>query len=251
MGGQSAAVLGDELIKYLHCHDTARLLRLHALRSGDGMTVARALSRVYEYYRTAAGDDDDVEQPPAAATPVFSLELYPSAAQRGATGRFIAEAREKRRSGAGVLAAEDRWMLESLSLPGNVNQPRLRWARKDRPEPTTAAHLAIAFDTFDSRVAADPAVSKVPRPYHAFGLLSFYERHYVSRPAPRWISAAPPAEKGEKHPAGRAHTETLTRLQTALQQAVVRHLDAAGLPVLNHRNLHRQGGEPAEAASPV
>jgi len=76
------------------------------------------------------------------------LELYPSAAQRGVAGRFIAEAREKRRSGAGVLGEDDQWMLESSSLPGGMTLPRLRWARKSEPDPKTAAHLAIAFDTF-------------------------------------------------------------------------------------------------------
>lgn len=43
-------------------------------------------------------------------------------------------------------------MLESLSLPGGVNLPRLRWARKSEQDPKTAAHLAVAFDTFESRV---------------------------------------------------------------------------------------------------
>ena len=50
------------------------------------------------------------------APAVRVLELYPSEAQRGVAGRFIAEAREKRRSGAGVLSPDDYWMLESLSL---------------------------------------------------------------------------------------------------------------------------------------
>ncbi len=94
VGAQSAAVLGGEVLKYLHCHDTARLLLVHALRAGDGMTVARALGAVHKHYRA----DDDVDQEDAdrqhADAPVFSLELYPSAAQRGVTGRFIARARE-------------------------------------------------------------------------------------------------------------------------------------------------------------
>ncbi len=124
-------------------------------------------------------------------------------------------------------------MLESLSLPGGVNLPRLRWARKEPQDPKTAAHLAVAFDTFESRVDADPAYAPpTSRPYHAFGLLAFYERQYTGRPEPRWISTAAPAEKGEKHPSSRALTDTLARLQTALQTAVVRHLDAAGLPAL-------------------
>ena len=226
VGGQSAAVLGDEILKYLSCHDTARVLLLHALRAGDGMTVARALGAVHERYRSVGDGAQDADQPPSDA-PVFSLELYPSAEQRGVTGRFIAAARERRRSsGADVLAEQDRWMLESLSLPGGVNLPRLRWARKESQNPNTAAHLAVAFDTFESQVDAGSA--RTQRPYHAFGLLSFYERQYGVRPTPRWTSPALLASKGEKHPSSRAHSETLARLQTALEAAVLRHLGAPG-----------------------
>ena len=230
VGGQSAAVLGGEILKYLDCHDTARLLLLHALRAGDGMTVARALGTVQEGYRNVGGSVEDEDQPPYDA-PVFSLELYPSAEQRGVTGRFITAARERRRSsGTDVLSGQDRWMLDSLSLPGGVNLPRLRWARKESPEPNTAAHLAVAFDTFESRVDTGPA--RTPRPYHAFGLLSFYERQYSGRPAPRWTSTALLASKGERHPSSRAHSETLKRLQMALEASVVRHLGSSGQPAL-------------------
>ena len=123
VGGQSAAVLGDEIVKYVDCHERSRLLRLHALRAGDGLTVARALGHVHERYGGSGDDADDEEAPEATnaealPAPAFSLDLYPSPEQRAVAGRFIAEAREKRRSGAGVLATGDRWMLESISLPG-------------------------------------------------------------------------------------------------------------------------------------
>ena len=246
VGSQSAKVLGDEIVKYLDCHQTedaagnpayaSRLLHIHALRAGDGLTVARSLGGVHERHRQDDEDgyeDGNGERP--AAAPVFSLDLYPSEEQRGVAGRFIAEAREKRRSGAGVLAAEDRWMLESLSLPGGVNMPRLRWSRKERQDPNTAAHLAIAFDTFESRVAVgDEDEEQTSEPYHAFGLLSFYERRYSSRPSPAWVCTVPPGKEGEKHPSRRAHTETLMRLQGAIQSAVARHLGGGneGAPVL-------------------
>ena len=266
VGSQSAKVLGNEIVKYLDCHKTedadghlvyaSRTLRIHALRAGDGLTVARSLGGVHEHYRQDAEskDEDDGEEQPATA-PAFSLDLYPSEAQRAVAGRFIAEAREKRRSGAGVLAAEDRWMLESLSLPGRVHMPRLRWARKERKErqdPDTAAHLAIAFDTFESRVVAgDEEEELTPGPYHAFGLLSFYERRYASRPSPVWVSAVPSASEGEKHPSRRAHTEMLVRLQGTIQSAVARHLDAgtgrgAGSPVLKTEVSHEKADSLAE-----
>ena len=147
-------------------------------------------------------------------------------------------------------------MLESLSLPGGVHMPRLRWARKESRgtesavHPKTAAHLAIAFDTFESRAAAGGETEAPTGPYYAFGLLSFYERQYSSLPSPLWHSAIPPATEGEKHPSRRLHTETLVRLQNAIQGAVVRHLGEGTVrPVLKTeisgekadslKNLHR------------
>ena len=252
VGSQSAKVLGEEVVKYLDCHKTedaagnlvyaSRLLHIHALRAGDGLTVARSLSGVHEHYRRdeESADEDGAEERPACA-PVFSLDLYPSTEQRGVAGRFIAEAREKRRSRAGVLAAEDRGMLESLSLPGGVNMPRLRWARKERQDPDTAAHLAIAFDTFESSVVAgDDGNMQSSRPHHAFGLLSFYDRRYLSRPSPVWVSAVPPEKEGEKHPSRRTHTEMLARIQRAIQSAVGRYLSAETKPPMLKTEISRE-----------
>ena len=241
VGGQSAKVLGNEIIKYLDCHDGSALLRLHALRAGDGLTVARALGRVHEHCRSAdenrdPGEDSAAEAGAQLAPPrIFSLELYPSPEQRAVAGRFIAEAGEKRRRGAGVLSSGDRWMLESVSRPGEINLPRLRWARKETDDPDTAAHLAVAFDTFESRVirGGDAEKSLPAGPFRAFGLLSFYEREFTSEPVPKWRSAVRPSGEGEKHPSERGHSERLERLQQAVRGAVARHLDAGnGFPVL-------------------
>ena len=149
-------------------------------------------------------------------------------------GRFIAEAQEKRRSGAGVLSPDDQWMLESLSLPGGVNLPRLRWARKNEQDPKTAAHLAVAFDTFESRVVPDGNKQvRKPRPLYAFGLLSFFEREYSSIPSPVWRSTIVVPTDGEKHPSDRTHTERLVRLQQAVQRSVARGIGTeADLPTL-------------------
>lgn len=99
VGKQSAAVLGNEIVKYLKCHDTSRLLHIHALRPGDGLTVARSLGRVQERNRKALPEEGDPDEDAQQRAPAFVLELYPSQKQRGIAGRFIAEAREKRRSG--------------------------------------------------------------------------------------------------------------------------------------------------------
>lgn len=234
VGNQSAQVLGNEIIKYLECHDTPKLLHIHALRAGDGLTVARSLGHVYESYRKGS-DEDDLDTGTETTAPAYVLELYPSQEQRGVAGRFIAEAREKRRSGAGVLSPDDQWMLESLCLPNGVNLPRLRWARKSEQDPTTAAHLAVAFDTFESKVVpeSDGHSEKRNRPFYAFGLLSFFERDFSSTPTPSWRSAIPPSNEGEKHPSDRTHTERLVRMQQVVQRCVGRSLGAEGhLPSL-------------------
>ncbi len=253
VGGQSAKVVGDEIIKYLDCHNTSRLLHVHALRAGDGLTIARSLGHVHDHLHRADDEDGlsvDSEEESREA-PIFSLEMYPSEEQRGIAGRFIVEARERRRSGAGVVSTDDRWMLESLSLPGGVNRPKLRWARKDRTEPETAAHVAVAFDTFESHVVSDGQEPSNDGPFHAFGLLSFYKRDFTTKPTPMWHSTIPPAKDGEKHPSERMHTERLARLQYVLQGTVARYVGAENgkLPVLhtaispekadNLKNLHR------------
>ncbi len=228
VSSSSAKVLGDEIIRYLECHKRSRLLHVHALRAGDGMTVARSFGQVLAHYRRSE-DEEDQEEDPQDLAPAFVLEFYPSTEQRerGIAGRFINQAREKRRSGAGVLSAEDSWMLESLNLPGEVRLPRLRWARKHAEHPFQAAHLAIAFDTLDSRVIAEDTASS-SRPFYVYGLLNSFEREYAHVPAPNWRSAMPPSRDGEKHPSDRKHTERLMRLQEAIQNAVVRNIGAEG-----------------------
>ena len=233
VGRQSAQVLGNEILKYIECHDTSRLLHIHALRPGDGLTVARSLGHVQKRSRRAP-ENENLDEGAQPTAPSFVLELYPSEEQRGVAGRFIAEAREKRRSGAGVLADDDQWMLESSSLAGGMTLPRLRWARKREADPKTAAHLAVAFDTFESRVVADvPDQASRPRPFFAFGLLSFFERDYTSIPSPLWRGAVVASTDGEKHPADRTHTERLVRMQQVVQKCVARSLNAEmGTPVL-------------------
>lgn len=236
VGAKSAGVLGQEITKYLDCHKIGDLLRVHALRAGEGRTVSRALGQVLEQRRQDADIRDDGESDDGRddRNLTFALDLYPSQAQQGIAGRFIAEAREKRRSGAGRPVAGDQWMLESLILPGGITIPRLRWARKETSEPESrAAHVAVAFDTFESCtvIGADPSEGKTP--CHAFGLLAFYQRRFAGVPDPHWTGSVPCAAEGEKHPSRRTHTENLSRIQGVVQRAVARHLGAEeGIPLL-------------------
>ena len=233
VGKQSASILGNEVLKYLDCHNTARLLHVHALRPGDGFTVARALGKVHDRLRRDTSDED-VDDTVQAREPGFVVELYPSDEQRTISGRFITEVREKHRSGAGVLDSDDQWMLESMGFPGGITVPRLRWARKTGQEPDSAAHLAVAFDTFESRVVLAPAVEeRASRPLYAFGMLSFFDRHYTGQPFPLWSSTVLVSTDGEKHPADRAHSDRLIRILQAIQTSVTDSLKGpTGVPTL-------------------
>ena len=232
VGRGSAQILGNEICKYLTCHAPAKLLHIHALRPGDGLTVARSLGAVQKRYQNPA--EEETEEEGRQDAPAFVLELYPSEEQRGIAGRFIAEVREKRRTGAGVLSEDDYWMVESISLPGSVSLPRLRWARKQPQDPKTPAHLAIAFDTFESKVTCEGQERETKgTPFYAYGLLSFFERDYSSVPFPRWSSVIPSPTEGEKHPSDRMHTDRLARLQQAIMKCVTQSLNGQGrVPVL-------------------
>jgi hypothetical protein len=221
VGVQSAQILGNAIHNYIDCHQTTHLLHVHALRPGDGFTIARSLGYVQRRQTEVheASDEQERENSPQS----FVLNLYPSETQRGVAGRFLAEAREKRRSGAGALAEQDRWMFESTARDGGVNLPRLRWARKEIHRPETAAHLTVAFDTFESQVvmADDPPSSAK---LYVYGLLTFFERTYVPLPVPMWRSRMPIPTKGEKHPSDKTHTDRLLRVQEQLARSVARHL---------------------------
>ena len=95
-------------------------------------------------------------------------------------------------------------MLESVNLPGGVTLPRLRWAKKDQTEPDTAAHVALAFDTFESQVCIGNESERAMIPFRAFGLLCFFERRFSPTPSPVWRSVVPASTDGEKHPSERA-----------------------------------------------
>ncbi len=234
VGRQSVNVLAREIERYLDIHPATRLLHVHALRAGDGMAVARALGQVQHAWQEEAETQAGEEEAETRAPLCFVLELYPSPAQRGLAGRFLSEASEKRRTGAGSLVAEDRWLLESVSVEGGVNLPKLRWARRAGEIPDRPAHLAVAFDTLGSHVEVTPApAEQVSARFHAFGLLSFFEREYRSGPPAEWLSSVHLPAEGEKHPAERGHTERLIRMHRAVLQCVARSLgEPVGLPRL-------------------
>lgn len=195
------------------------LINLQAWRSGDGMTVARALGQVLRSPNVAEGEDELV-------SPLcFTLDLF-HPATFGASGQFLAMAGQRRRSGGGVLDAEDRRMAETAQRPGGVLLPRLRWAKRSEPdgtEPTEWAgvrvnHLALIFDIFEARLETRPmATLGGPRPLHAHGLIRTIERHVNLADEPEWTVFAAPDLSGEQAPEGRAtgdrHGDSTARLR--------------------------------------
>ncbi|MFC1743400.1 ATP-binding protein [Candidatus Riflebacteria bacterium] len=225
VGNQTAQILGNEIRKYIEFHNNPRFLHIHALRPGDGMTISRALGVARNQNKQDINVDHEKDNEIEKKDTAFLLQIFPSKIQKGIAGRFIAEVSEKRRSGAGTLAEEDRWLLETINLKGGVAIPCLRWARREEQIPNSAAHLAATFDIFDSQVEFSKEVAQIKkRPLNAFGLTSFFERRYKRNPFPSWINFVSPSWEGEKHPSDRSHTDRLLKLQQTISSAVSRSL---------------------------
>jgi DNA phosphorothioation-dependent restriction protein DptH len=254
VGKEAAKVLAEEVRRYRQLHPDYRRLQVHALRAGDAMPVARALGQALP------GADEEEALTPSPSQPkgvrgaypaahptgrgeeeeqeklCYQLDLYPAAGQSTElTGRFLSATAERRRSGAGAVPSEDRWLLESVPRPGGVTLPRLRWARRASPQPETPAHLALAFDLFRSRVVCQPQ-DRLPAGgvLEAHGLSLMPSREFQADPNPCWRTFIPPDPVGEKHPSTRVLTDRQVKLHNTLLRATARHLggNAGDWPVL-------------------
>ena len=217
----TSRILSKEITRYLDLHEGCETIHMNALRSGDGVTVSRALGSQFD--TTAISDDE------AATSLSFVLQLYPSQEQKKVAGRFLTETSERRRSGAGFIPREDRWMFESHPSPNGTPVPKLRWAKRtgDLPEPTEAAHISVAFDSFIANVSAHSSDQiESPRPWEVFGLAAPMQRVFSFKPEPHWLTFYPPELRGDRHPAGTGLSDRLHRIHKAIQGAVVRNLGA-------------------------
>lgn len=227
VGKSAAAALAEEVHRYLQLHPDYRRIQVHALRAGDAMPVARALGKALPTVNEEDAELPEDGQPWRDEQDLcYELDLYPAAGQATElTGRFLSATVERRRSGAGSVPEEDRWFMDSVSRPGGVNLPRLRWARRAIPTPETPAHLALTFDVFTSRVECRP-LSRLPSGgiLEAHGLTLMPTRHFQPSPTPYWLSFIPAEPKGETHPSNKSLTVRQTGLHNTLLRAVVRHL---------------------------
>ncbi|SDF81814.1 hypothetical protein SAMN05216466_101172 [Paraburkholderia phenazinium] len=223
VGKSAADLLGGEIASYLTLHPDTRRVALHALRPGDGMSVARALGAALR--RVERSDDvEDQESLNELGKRAFQLDLYPADAGRHSCGQFLSTTAARRRSGAGSVPEADRWLLESVRRPGDVTLPRLAWARRTVSVPQTPAHLALAFDFLSSRLECRPVECLTKGLLEVHGLALTPERLFEPKPIPRWISVVPTNPDGEKHPANRVYSERLVKAHSALMKAVARNL---------------------------
>jgi DNA phosphorothioation-dependent restriction protein DptH len=225
VGKSASELLGEEVARYLALHPETLRVHVHALRPGDAMPAARALGCALRSVE-ATEVDDESEARDEAAKRAFVLDLYPANGRKSMVGRFLAATSQRRRSGAGVVPEEDRWLLDSVTRPGGVSLPRLAWARRDSETPSTPAHLALAFDIFTTRVECVPMASVPNGALEVHGLALTPDRRFEATPVPRWLSSIPPSPEGEKHPVARGFSERLVKAHSALLRGVAKRMGA-------------------------
>jgi DNA phosphorothioation-dependent restriction protein DptH len=173
------------------------------------MTVARAMGEVLRKETPPPTDEQDDRE----AALCFTLDLFHAPNASSNSGGFLSNVGRRRRSGGGVLDANDRWMTETARRPGEIIVPRLRWARRNEDSESTPAHVSLAFDVFEARLEPrSNAQLGDARPIHAFGLSKNMERRVELDGDPEWTVFSPPKLEGEKAPDNRAGTDRLLRL---------------------------------------
>jgi hypothetical protein len=229
LSANSGIALAREVSHYLDSHPECCLVRVHALRPGDAATVVRALGKALS---AEPHPDGEPEDGPRLRDVAYQLDLHPTEAQSGAAGAHLVKINQRRRAGVARVPAEDAWSLESLSRGGGRSLPRLRWARRDPNSLSQPAHLAIAFDSFTSQVAAEVKGS-VSNPILAYGLAANLQRVFTLLDSqPCWRLFVPLDQEGLKLP-NRVVTERLQKIQNAVASTVSRWAGAAnGQPLI-------------------
>ena len=226
IGKTTSDILATEISRYLLLHPEYKRVSLHALRAGDGMTIGRALGgALKKYHQQSISEEVDREQDEQSSQHTsFSLELFPSKKNHQTCGRFFLTIAEKKRSGAGSVSEEDRWMLEPCYRAGDVTIPKLYWSKREKEHPESAAHLSIAFDTFDSRVIALSPDKLEPTPTEVFGLSVNLVRSFSCDTQPVWQTYLSPETEGKKHPGSKTITDRIVKLHLSLMSLTADNL---------------------------
>lgn len=223
VGRGAADLLASEIGRYLTLHPDAQRVLVQAIGAGDGLTVARALGKARELAeaQSEGAEDESVASHPELA---FELDFHAVGDHRAEwSGRFLAATAEKGRNSPSRVLQQDRWLLESVQRPGGVTLPRLKWARRDKKQPESAAHLALLFDAFPSSVVAVPAPDAIGS-LEVHGLVLSPDRQFVvKKGVATWRVQVPMKFDGEKHPETRL-SERLVKSHVAVLVAVARWL---------------------------
>jgi len=219
----SADIIGNEIAKYSTLHEPYSILKINALRPGDGQTLLRALGRGLN--KSENGSDKNSKKPKNHHEG-YVVDLIPSQKyiKTRMLGSFIAEMAERRRAGVSAIPKENKWMQESFQKE-RVSIPKLRWS-KGIAQSYEPVHLTIAFDTFDSAVVQYPLSRfESVKPIESFGLSPSLIRHFEYYPIPTWITTVAPIADGEKHPK-RVYTDRLQRIHMSILRATSKNTGA-------------------------
>lgn len=141
IGETTSSALGTEISKYTRLHPNYHNYKVQVIKGGDGMTVTKALGTTFNHFDHQFG---------------YNLNLY-SANKTTIVGKFLTDTTSKRRTGAGAISSEDRWLTQSYYPQGNqIPYPKLRWS-KHHGDPQQPAHLSISFDSFDQLFGSQAA----------------------------------------------------------------------------------------------
>jgi len=223
IGKTTSDVLAQEISRYISLHQDYETIRLCALRPGDGMTIGRSLGVVHKNLNNS-GDEEEVNRKNTREFG-FYLELYPSEDNLDISGKFFGNIAEQKRTGAGYVPEDDKWILDPYQRDGDISMPRLRWAKRSNGQPTNAAHLSVAFDTFDSRVKLSPTTEiENNSPLEVYGIIANINRLFSFAPHAQWRTFIAPQIEGEKHPMGRGFTDRLIKAHVAVMKATAANL---------------------------
>jgi DNA phosphorothioation-dependent restriction protein DptH len=220
VGKGTSDSLAWEIERYLKLHPHYEKIQVHALRSGDAMSITRALGKTIS--NPSEDDHDSVKNRCYS----YKLNLFSSSKEDSSylSGSFLSATTERRRKGVGSVAEQDRWIFESI--PG-LNLPRLSWVKvkKDTLIPNTPAHFSIAFDVFNSKVDIFPREKlKNEEVIEAHGLMILPSRKFETTRDPRWLSYIPINQEGEKHPVNSILTKRLTVLHEYIMRTIAKSL---------------------------
>ena len=222
VGTQMSEVISKELQRYLDFHSLddgrSNLLHVNSLRPGDGATISKALALTLKNEPT--NDEDE-----AGVDLCFVAEFFPADSDSEVTGTYLSNVVERSRAGSSGVSEDDKWIVESVTRPGGVSIPRLRWARRDYGIPKGVAHVSVVFDAFGAELKCVP-LSSLPEkcPIHSYGLTANLQRQFSQSPTPIWQSFVPKKHEGEKHPQSKGFTDKLIKIQNAVLSSVTTNL---------------------------